>query len=102
MAGITLLARSDQLNSQTPSLQAALPARSSALVPELWQAALATRLGAEETVLAAIETDLDANLQFGRGLLCLTNQAIYALTPAGEWTQWALSPDLSPVDWWSW
>ncbi|MGV0999401.1 MAG: ABC transporter transmembrane domain-containing protein [Fluviibacter sp.] len=83
------------MNSQTPSLQAALPARSSALVPELWQAALATRLGAKETVLAAIETDLDASLQFGRGLLCLTNQAIYALTPAGEWTQWAMSPDLS-------
>ncbi len=55
--------------------------------------ALHAHLAEIETILATIETDLDDQLQFARGLICLTDQGLYALSHTGEWSQWPLSDD---------
>ena len=55
--------------------------------------ALHAHLAENEAVLATIETDLDAQLQFARGLICLTDQGLYALSHTGEWSQWPLSAE---------
>lgn len=52
-------------------------------------------MSADEAVLATVETDLDAQLHFARGLICLTDRNLYALSPVGEWAVWPLSADLS-------
>ena len=64
-------------------------------IPEFWRPAVSAHVGADETVLATIETDLDEQLHFARGLICLTDRALYALSPAGAWLSWPLSPDLA-------
>ncbi len=63
------------------------------LAPELWQPAVRAHLLAGEILLATIETDLDEQLQFAHGLICLTNQRLCALSPAGAWSEWPLSAD---------
>lgn len=63
------------------------------LTPELWQPAVRAHLVAGETLLATIETDLDEQLQFAHGLICLTDQRLCALSPAGVWSVWPLSAD---------
>ncbi len=55
--------------------------------------ALHARLAESEIILATIEIDLDDQLQFSRGLICLTDQGLYALSHTGEWSQWPLSDD---------
>ena len=74
-------------------MQATRAAQNVHRVPELWLPALRAHVPESETVLATIETDLDAQLQFARGLICLTDQGLYALSHTGEWSQWPLSPD---------
>ena len=64
-------------------------------VPEFWQPAVRAQVAAGETVLAAVETDLDAQLHFARGLICLTERALSALSPEGVWQSWPLSSDLT-------
>ncbi len=79
------------LNVATPAAHAA-PVN---LIPEFWQPAVQAHVPADETVLATVETDLDANLSFARGLICLTDHALYALSPGGEWAAWPLTPELT-------
>ena len=61
------------------------------LIPEFWQPAVQAHVPTGEVVLATIETDLDASLAFARGLICLTDRTLYALSPAGAWSSWPLS-----------
>ena len=63
-------------------------------IPEFWRPAVQAKVLANETVLAGIETDLDADLHFARGLICLTDRNLYALSPAGDWSVWPLTPEL--------
>lgn len=56
---------------------------------------MGAHLPADETVLATIETDLDAQLNFARGLVCLTDRNLYALSPAGDWLRWPLNAELT-------
>ena len=63
--------------------------------PEFWLPAVRAHVPGDETVLATIETDLDADLHFARGLVCLTDRNLYALSPVGEWAVWPLSADLA-------
>ncbi len=61
------------------------------LIPEFWQPAVQAHVPTGEVVLATIETDLDASLAFARGLICLTDRTLYALSPAGAWSSWPLA-----------
>ena len=67
------------------------PAGGVSLIPEFWQLAVQAHVPSGEVVLATIETDLDASLAFARGLICLTDRTLYALSPAGAWSSWPLS-----------
>ncbi|MFM8339450.1 MAG: ABC transporter, partial [Fluviibacter sp.] len=71
------------------------PGGTGTLIPEFWQPAVRAQVPADEALLAAVETDLDAQLHFARGLICLTDRNLYALSPVGEWAVWPLSADLS-------
>ena len=86
------IARPYQLNLPVTPTQAARAAQNVHRIPELWLPAIHAYVPESETILATIETDLDDRLQFARGLICLTNQGLYALSPAGAWTHWPLSP----------
>ncbi len=77
-----------------PSASLASP-QGIALAPEFWQPAIRAHLASGETLLATLETDLDAQLQFARGLICLTDQRLCALSPVGTWSCWPLTPDLA-------
>ena len=77
-----------------PSASLAFP-QGVALAPEFWQPAIRAHLASGETLLATLETDLDAQLQFARGLICLTDQRLCALSPVGTWSCWPLTPDLA-------
>gem|GEM_PF-4530743 len=85
--------RPPQLNLQANSVQTSRTAQNDHRIPELWLPALRAHLPDSETVLATIEVDLDSQLQFAHGLVCLTDKSLYALSHTGEWSQWALSPD---------
>lgn len=64
-------------------------------LPERWQTEIAARLAAGETVLAWLELDLDAQLQFNRSLVLATDRRLLASPPAGQaWQEWAYRPDL--------
>jgi ATP-binding cassette subfamily B protein len=64
-------------------------------VPTRWRAGLASALGDQETVLAWLETDLDAQLRFATGLLVVTNQRLLAHgSDTVGWQAWPYRPDL--------
>ncbi len=85
-----------QLNPHHVSTPApGIAAGSANLIPEFWLPAVRAQVPADETVLATIETDLDGSLSFARGLICLTDRNLYALSPAGEWAVWPLTPELT-------
>ena len=67
------------------------PVLASNLIPEFWQPAVRAHLAADERVLATVETDLDDQLTFAGGLVCLTDRGLYALSPTGHWSAWPLS-----------
>ena len=75
--------RPSQLNTQAHPVQTMASAQATAQVPELWQPAVRAHLVDGETLLASIETDLDDQLQFARGLIVLTNQRLSALSSQG-------------------
>ncbi len=77
-----------------PSASLAFP-QGMTLAPEFWQPAIRAHLASGETLLATLETDLDDQLQFARGLICLTDQRLCALSPVGTWSCWPLTPDLA-------
>ena len=73
--------------------QAHLPTRT---LPDHWQASIQPILNQDETVLAWLETDLDAQLYFSAGLILLTSQRLLAKAESdSDWQQWRLSPELA-------
>ncbi|NSL56251.1 cyanophycin metabolism-associated ABC transporter [Uliginosibacterium aquaticum] len=64
-------------------------------LPATWQADALARLMPGETVLAALELDLDARLQFARGLLLLTPCRLLACSPDLSWQEWPLAAGLT-------
>lgn len=64
-------------------------------VPAEWRDAIHSHLDAGETVLAWLETDLDARLRFETGMVLATDRRILACAPGRrEWSSWPYSPDL--------
>ena len=52
-------------------------------------------LNANESVIAVLELDLNEQLHFAKGLVCLTNQGLMASQEdASSWSRWAFSEDL--------
>jgi ATP-binding cassette subfamily B protein len=49
---------------------------------------------AGETSVAVLETDLDAALRFGSGLIVVTDHRLLVKTPGAEWQSWSLAPEL--------
>ena len=56
---------------------------------------MAQALNTNESVIAVLELDLNEQLHFARGLVCLTNQGLMASQEdASSWSRWAFSEDL--------
>jgi ATP-binding cassette subfamily B protein len=52
-------------------------------------------LNANESVIAVLELDLNEQLHFAKGLVCLTNQGLIASQDnSSSWSRWAFSEDL--------
>jgi ATP-binding cassette, subfamily B, bacterial len=70
-------------------------------VPHTWRSSLAARLShGEDSILATLETDLDARLHFAHGVVILTGRQLLARSPANEnngddWQHWDLTSELS-------
>ena len=56
----------------------------STILPESWHAAAEAQLVPEEVILANLEIDLDAHLQFSPGILILTNRRLLSCTNSHE------------------
>ena len=57
---------------------------------------LRARLATDENVLAIVPVDLSADLQFGNGLLALTQERLLACDPkTRQWSEWPLTIDQS-------
>ena len=70
------------------------PPESSSQHPQ-W-ADLQARLREAENVKAQLEVDLDARMNFARGLLVLTSERLLAWEPgSANWSEWPLRPDLA-------
>ena len=69
--------------------------RASDQIPVAWRAEVETHLGAGETVISALEVDLDTRLHFANGLVVVTDRRILARNP-GEviWRDWHFHKDL--------
>jgi ATP-binding cassette, subfamily B, bacterial len=71
-----------------------LPARQ--VVSTAWQLALHTQLQPNETAIASVELDLDANLHFASGILIVTNlRLLVKASSDGDWTEWLHRQDLT-------
>jgi ABC-type multidrug transport system fused ATPase/permease subunit len=71
-----------------------LPARQ--VVSAAWQLALHTQLQPNETAIASVELDLDANLHFASGILVVTNlRLLVKASSDGDWTEWLHRQDLT-------
>jgi len=56
---------------------------------------VAQALNANESVIAVLELDLNEQLHFAKGLVCLTNQELIASQDdSSSWSRWAFSEDL--------
>ncbi|CAM5186868.1 ATP-binding cassette subfamily B protein OS=Castellaniella defragrans OX=75697 GN=HNR28_000215 PE=4 SV=1 [Castellaniella defragrans] len=66
-----------------------------ASLPEPWRSALSTQLAEGETLIAWLQTDLDAQLRFAPGLVALTSRRWLASSPDGqEFRSWPLRADM--------
>ncbi|HWT54816.1 MAG TPA: ABC transporter ATP-binding protein [Rhodocyclaceae bacterium] len=72
-----------------------LATRSTINLPDIWQAEAATRISDGESLLAALELDLDNALHFNRGLVLLSERSLQARGADGEWCSWALRAGLA-------
>ena len=67
-------------------------------LPDAWRADVQSRLSNQESVLAAVEIDLDVQLRFQPGLLAVTEHRLLAKAPgAAGWNEWPLQPGLELV-----
>ena len=74
-------------------MNASLSANANFMLPSHWKASASAQLSPHENVLAWLEVDLDAQLQFVKGLLIVTDQHILSASqgPNGpEWQSWDL------------
>jgi len=58
-------------------------------LPDAWRAEAASRLNPGEEILAWLETDLDGQLRFSRGLVAVTDRRLLAKAPDQAWQEWA-------------
>ena len=64
-------------------------------LPNEWRRSVAQNLNDNESVVAVLELDLNEQLHFAKGLVCLTNQGlIVAKEQSATWTRWPFSEDL--------
>ena len=64
-------------------------------LPSRWRRSIVETLNANETVIAVLELDLNEQLHFAKGLVCLTNQGFIASQDnSSSWSKWAFSEDL--------
>jgi len=64
-------------------------------LPKEWRHSLSQTLSANESVIAVLELDLNEQLHFAKGLVCLTNQGLMASQEnASSWSRWTFSEDL--------
>lgn len=74
------------INSHTDSLER---------LPNEWHRSVAKALNANESVIAVLELDLNEQLHFAKGLVCLTNQGLIASQEdSSSWSRWSFSEDL--------
>jgi ABC-type multidrug transport system, ATPase and permease components len=58
-------------------------------LPDAWRAEAESRLNPGEEILAWLETDLDGQLRFSRGLVAVTDRRLLAKAPDQAWQEWA-------------
>ena len=64
-------------------------------LPKEWRRSVSQALNANESLIAVLELDLNEQLHFAKGLVCLTNQGLMASKKdASSWSRWAFSEDL--------
>jgi ATP-binding cassette subfamily B protein len=64
-------------------------------LPQAWAQELSLQLRQDETILNAVETDLDAKLRFEQGLIVVTNQRLLSKAHnAQNWTAWSYAQGL--------
>ena len=64
-------------------------------LPSEWRRSIAETLNANESVIAVLELDLNNQLHFAKGLVCLTNQGlITSKEGSASWMRWPFSEDL--------
>lgn len=69
---------------------------SAVVLPEPWQNEVSLQLDRDETVLAAVELDLDDKLRFRKGIMLVTNRRLLAKAPsASTWQTWYFRAGLS-------
>ena len=81
----------------TPATTVGAPSQTGSChgLAEHWQGALAQQLQPGEAALAAFSLDLDDRLQFGDGVVVLTDHRLLAHLPqANSWQVWPLTPGL--------
>ena len=74
-------------------MNASLSANANFMLPSHWKASASAQLSPHENVLAWLEVDLDAQLQFVKGLLIVTDQHILSASHGAngpEWQSWDL------------
>jgi ATP-binding cassette subfamily B protein len=64
-------------------------------LPNEWRHSVAQTLNDNESVIAVLELDLNEQLHFAKGLVCLTNQGLIASKEdLASWSRWPFSEDL--------
>lgn len=85
------------LTSTTHTTSTAIHSHSDSLerLPNEWRRSVAQALNDNESVIAVLELDLNEQLHFAKGLVCLTNQGVIACKEqSGAWSRWPFSEDL--------
>ena len=83
------------MNNAVLNLDQANAGEATKVLPDIWRAELEPKLPTDSSVLDWVEVDLDAKLHFGRGIVALTSDRLFAKAP-GEtaWQEWALQAGL--------
>lgn len=81
--------------TNTPSNTIHQHADSLERLPSEWRRSVTQILNDHETVVAVLELDLNQQLHFEKGLVCLTNQGLIASQEdSSSWSRWVFSEDL--------
>jgi ATP-binding cassette subfamily B protein len=64
-------------------------------LPSEWRRSITKILNGNESVISVLELDLNEQLHFAKGLVCLTNQGLIASKEdSASWSRWPFSEDL--------